>query len=141
MSATFLLNIGMKAAEKAPSANSARNMLGIRQAIVKASEAKFAPTNCANSMSRARPSTRLTSVSPPTDPKARVKFMCLPPKVRGGSGLARAFAASFSGRLELARSGLLLSLLRLQLGHIGRGEVNRIEEQRREAACSTPPRR
>ena len=43
-SATFRLNIGMKAALNAPSANSARNMLGRRKATKKASEAKPAPT-------------------------------------------------------------------------------------------------
>ncbi len=75
LSATFLLNMGMNAAEKAPSAKSARNMLGIRQAIVNASDAKFAPTNWANSMSRTSPSTRLASVSPPIDPSERARFI------------------------------------------------------------------
>ena len=57
--------------------------VGMRQAMVKASDAKFAPTNWANSMSRARPRIRLARVSPPTDPKARVRFICLPPRVPG----------------------------------------------------------
>ena len=44
VSPTLRLNMGMKAALNAPSANKARNMLGKRNAMVKASEAKLAPT-------------------------------------------------------------------------------------------------
>ena len=43
-SPTLRLNIGMNAAENAPSANSARNMLGRRNATKNASDAKPAPT-------------------------------------------------------------------------------------------------
>ena len=75
LSATLRLNIGMNAAENAPSANKARNMLGRRNAIRNASDAKPAPTKRANSESRTSPSTRLASVSPPTEPSARVRFI------------------------------------------------------------------
>src|ERR1044072_3939603 len=70
-SATFLLNIGMKAAENAPSANKARNMLGRRKETKKASEAKPAPTKLACSVSRTRARTRLTRVRPATEPRER----------------------------------------------------------------------
>ncbi|PAV93465.1 hypothetical protein WR25_00432 [Diploscapter pachys] len=69
-SATLRLNIGMNAAENAPSAKRARNRLGKRNAIMNASDAKPAPTKRKNSESRTSPSTRLVSVSPPTEPSA-----------------------------------------------------------------------
>jgi hypothetical protein len=74
-SPTLRLNIGMNAAEKAPSAKSARNMFGSRKATKKASDAKLAPTKLACSVSRTSASTRLTSVSPPTDPSERARFI------------------------------------------------------------------
>ncbi len=82
-------------------------------------------------MSRARPSTRLASVSPPTDPSERVRFMCsCPPKASEVRPRPAFAAGSPAGG---TRPAGLLALLRLQLRHIGRGEIDRIEEQRREA--------
>jgi hypothetical protein len=65
----------MKAALNAPSAKSARNMLGRRKATKKASEAKLAPMKVVCSVSRTSASTRLTKVRPPTDPSERTRFM------------------------------------------------------------------
>src|SRR5690348_4258581 len=121
----------MNAAEKAPSANKARNMLGIRQATANASDAKFAPTNWANSMSRASPSTRLASVNPPTDPSERARFMrFFSPASCGKSALCRLFRR-LCAAVPAHHAGLLLR--RLDLSHVSGGEVDRIEQQRREA--------
>src|SRR5438270_3735547 len=127
LSATLRLNMGMNAAENAPSANKARNMLGIRHATAKASDAKLAPTNCANSMSRTSPSTRLAKVSPPTDPSERARFIRF--ATLAASGVGRSF------RRRLFASAVApfdaLRLLRLQLLEIGSGEIDRIEQERR----------
>src|SRR5437763_2513852 len=132
LSPTLWLNIGMNAAENAPSANKARNMLGIRQATANASDAKLAPTNCANSMSRTNPSTRLAKVSPPTDPSERARFIRFAP--RPASGVGRSFRrrlfASAVGPLDAFR------LLRLQLLEIRSGKIDRIEQERREATAA-----
>ena len=72
---TSRLNIGTKAAAKAPSAKSARNRLGSRQAIRKASLARPAPTYCAISMSRTKPAMRLTRVRPPIVAVLRTRLM------------------------------------------------------------------
>src|SRR5437763_5816742 len=134
LSATLRLNIGMNAAEKAPSANRARNMLGIRQATAKASDAKLAPTNCANSMSRTKPSTRLPKVSPPTDPSERARFIRFAPRPASGVGRSfrRRFFASAVGPLDALR------LLCLRLLEIGSGEIDRVEQERRESAVADP---
>ena len=58
--------------------------------------------------------------------------MIIPPCSRA-SGLARTFAAAVSGRLGLTLSRLLLTLLCLQLRHIGRSEVDWVEQKRRKA--------
>jgi hypothetical protein len=60
--------IGTKATENAPSANSRRNVFGRMNASCHASAASPAPSTRAVIMSRAKPNTRLTAVSPPIVP-------------------------------------------------------------------------
>ena len=74
----FLLNNGTNTAANAPSAKSARNRLGKRHAIRKASDARPAPTKRAINMSRTRPKTRLTKVSPPMVMLFRTRLICSP---------------------------------------------------------------
>ncbi len=66
-----LANNGTKAELKAPSPNRRRNRLGKRKATKKASATAPVPSTAAIRMSRAKPSTRLTMVKPPTVAKAR----------------------------------------------------------------------
>src|SRR4051812_8851090 len=85
------------------------------------------------SISRAKPATRLTIVSPPIVPVALIRFMglCLPRPRLWGSAFVRGL------RLGFRRGGLAFPrtlLPRLELRDIGRGEVDRIEQQRREAS-------
>ena len=63
--ASIPTKIGTNAAEKAPSANSERNRFGKRNATKKASATGPAPSSAASSISRTKPRTRLTAVSPP----------------------------------------------------------------------------
>jgi hypothetical protein len=69
---------GNEAAEKAPSANNRRKMFGKVKATLNASLALLAPRIREPIMSRAKPSTRLTIVSPPIVPIAFVRFICCP---------------------------------------------------------------
>ena len=62
------LNSGTKALAKAPSANSRRKMLGSMNASCQASPIGVAPSTRATRMSRTKPNTRLTAVSPPIVP-------------------------------------------------------------------------
>jgi hypothetical protein len=64
-------NMGTKAALNAPSPNRRRNRLGRRKATKNASATTPVPSTAAIIMSRAKPSTRLTMVSPPTVANAR----------------------------------------------------------------------
>ncbi len=112
------LNKGTKPAEKAPSPNSRRNRFGIRKARAKASAAMPAPMIRANTISRAKPSTRLTMVRPPIVPVALTRFIESAPCGRG-SGLARHVPGLAAGRLGLLLSGAL---------HVEAGEVDRIEQ-------------
>src|SRR5437868_3125872 len=82
------------------------------------------------SISRAKPATRLTRVSPPMVPVALNRFIA-----RLGPGARSRFRAGV--RKCLAAAGAVavgtLRLLGLELLHIGRTEVDRVEQQRREA--------
>src|SRR4051812_11248336 len=116
------LNRGTKPAEKAPSPNSRRNVLGKRKATKKASAAALAPITRAISISRAKPATRLTMVRPPIVPVAFQRF------IRG----APPGAGARSGLADLA-GGRAAQLL-LSPRDVERVEVDRFEHQRREAA-------
>src|SRR6187551_1522241 len=87
------------------------------------------------SISRAKPAIRLTMVSPPIVPVDLTRFIGLPSLFRlVGSGLARAFARFV--RLVLARraAGLrLFALLPLHLRKVSSSEVDRLQEEGREA--------
>jgi hypothetical protein len=61
-----LAKSGMKAASNAPSANSRRNMFGMRNATKNASATGEAPSTAAIRTSRTKPSTRLAMVIVPT---------------------------------------------------------------------------
>src|SRR4051812_49435090 len=89
-----------------------------------------APRIRAISISRAKPAIRLTIVSPPIVPVALWRFMRLgsapASSVRpgvGGSRLAR----------TVALATLLFLLSCLELGNIGSGEIDRVEQKRRKA--------
>ena len=62
---------GIIAVDKAPSARRRRRMFGIRNATKNASVTGPAPNTSATTMSRTKPTTRLTSVALPMDPSAR----------------------------------------------------------------------
>src|SRR4051794_17947568 len=81
------------------------------------------------SISRANPAILLTRVSPPIVPVDLIRFMRLPAAPASGFGrcvgrrrLARAIAAFAS-----------LAGLRLELRDISAGEIDRVEQERREA--------
>src|SRR5438128_3156531 len=81
------------------------------------------------SISRAKPAIRLTIVSPPIVPVALWRFISR--SAAPASGVRGSF-----GRRRLARAvvpATLLLLKCLQLREIRAGEVDRIEQQRREA--------
>src|ERR1700754_2925438 len=119
------IRVGTKTAEKAPSPNSRRKVLGRRKATKKASACEVAPITRDISISRAKPAIRLTSVSPPMVPVALCRFMRSP--AARGSGLRRNF-----GRRLLAPAVAFLAL-RLELREVSCREVDRIEQERREA--------
>ena len=68
-------NSGTKAAEKAPSANSRRKKLGNLNATKKASATAPEPSTADSTMSRTKPTTRLSSVKLPTVAMARPRLM------------------------------------------------------------------
>src|SRR5476651_288899 len=75
-----LANSGTKAAEKAPSANSRRKKLGSLNATKNASAIAPEPSTADSTISRMKPTTRLSSVKPPTVAMARPKLMISPPQ-------------------------------------------------------------
>src|SRR6476469_7478501 len=83
-------------------------------------------------MSRTSPSTRLATVSPPTDPSERARFIRFAPRPASGVGWSfrRRLFASAVAPLDAWR------LLRLHLLEIGSGEIDRIEQERREATAA-----
>src|SRR5690606_38699297 len=119
-------NIGTKAAENAPSANSRRKTLGIMKAWNQASVTAFAPSTREKIISRAIPATRLTMVSPPMVPTFRKRLMTGTPAVLD-SGLAAR---------RSHRSRLVLLLLR-QLLHVERVEIDRVEQKWRKAGVAS----
>ena len=70
-------NSGTKAAEKAPSANSRRKKFGSLNATMKASATAPEPSTADSTMSRTKPTTRLSSVKLPTVAMARPRLMLL----------------------------------------------------------------
>ena len=68
--AAYSVKTGIIAVERAPSARRRRRILGIRKATKNASVTGPAPNVRATSMSRANPSTRLSSVAAPIEPSA-----------------------------------------------------------------------
>src|SRR5471032_1744678 len=73
-------NSGTKAAEKAPSANRRRKKFGSLNATKKASAIAPEPSTADSTISRMKPTTRLSSVKPPTVAMARPKLMISPPQ-------------------------------------------------------------
>src|SRR5688572_13477759 len=121
------LNSGTKAWAKAPSANSRRKMLGSWNASCQASAIPPAPSTRASSMSRAKPNTRLTAVSPPIVPTLRTRVLIRPPlPPRGG----KATASSVADRRGLAAGSVLLGLALGELLEVDAVEVDRLEHQR-----------
>src|SRR5207253_936066 len=96
-------------AEKAPSPNRRRKVLGRRKATKKASAAALAPMMRDISISRAKPAIRLTMVSPPIVPVAFRRFIWRAPPVPafGKSGLAGDLADRAAARLRLLLGKLL----------------------------------
>src|SRR5258708_2029266 len=70
-------NSGTKAAEKAPSANRRRKKFGSLKATKKASATAPEPSTADSTMSRMKPTTRLSRVNPPTVATARPRLMML----------------------------------------------------------------
>ena len=68
-------NNGTKAAEKAPSANRRRKKFGSLNATKKASATAPEPSTADSTISRTKPTTRLSSVKPPTVAMARARLM------------------------------------------------------------------
>src|SRR6185312_12475753 len=132
LSPTLRLNIGMKAEANAPSAKKARNMLGRRNATRNASDAKLAPTNVAWSESRTSARTRLTSVSPPIEPRLRASFI----GARGGGELAWCASPPAQASGVACDLALLLGAGLGALLQVDAGEVDRLEHQRRETAVA-----
>src|SRR5688572_33423858 len=91
------------------------------------SAAAVAPITRAKIISRTKPRIRLTSVSPPIVPPALSRFMRLAPRLLFGR---RGLASGGELALGLAAAGRLGGL---DLLHEGRAEVDRLEQQRREA--------
>src|SRR5215213_5209118 len=116
---------GTKPAEKAPSPNRRRKVFGRRNATKKASACQLAPMTRDISISRAKPATRLTRVRPPIVPVDLMRFVGAPDARASGVAWARGMVAA----------ALDASLL-LHLRHVRRREVDRVEEQRREAAVA-----
>src|SRR3954453_341250 len=84
------------------------------------------------SISRAKPAIRLTMVSPPMVSVDLWRLIRWTGAISGRSGVGRRLGRALAGRRRDPR--LLLRLLRLlELGDIGRCEIDRIEQQRREA--------
>src|SRR5476651_527051 len=75
-----LANSGTKAAEKAPSANRRRKKFGSLNATKKASAIAPEPSTADSTISRMNPTTRLSSVKPPTVAMARPRLMESPPQ-------------------------------------------------------------
>src|SRR4029453_10373623 len=78
-------NKGTKAAEKAPSANRRRKKFGSLKATKKASARAPDPRTAESTASRTKPTTRLSSVKPPTVATARPRLICplFLPRLRG----------------------------------------------------------
>ena len=76
-------NSGTKAAENAPSANRRRKKLGSLKATKKASATAPEPSTADSTMSRTNPTTRLSSVNPPTVAMARARLMEGSPAMEG----------------------------------------------------------
>ena len=101
----------------------------------------LAPITRLISISRAKPAIRLTSVSPPIVPVALIRFI---PARSGSAGSVSArpvgsAARSAPGSARRRRSCLLG--LGLQPAPCRRAEIDRVEQQRREAGVLRPPRR
>src|SRR6185295_9039088 len=85
-------------------------------------------------ISRAKPAIRLTMVSPPIVPVALRRFIGAPPPASClTSAVGRRFRRSFDGRGPFLAAAALLG--GLDLGHVGGREIDRIEQQRREAGA------
>src|SRR4029450_1852019 len=78
-------NRGTNAAEKAPSANRRRKKFGSLKATKKASATGPEPSTADSTTSRTKPTTRLSSVKPPTVATARPRLICplFLPRLRG----------------------------------------------------------
>jgi hypothetical protein len=126
------LNSGTKPAAEGAFAEQAAEEVGDQEGEVEGVVGVAAPSTRAPIISRAKPSTRLTMVSPPIVPVALRRFTrsvaaAGPVPRPAGRGQAP------DRRASLPPPAGPLRLLRPRPAHVERGEVDRIEHQRREA--------